>query len=165
MAQQLHHELAVTAEASMNEIVIVSGAGFLGALIAEAIATLRRCCRRPQRRSPCSSRWCRRRWSGPGVWAINPIVSASILLGVLHPLVPEPALVWLALAAIVGSGHCRRLLALHRQRAHRHPHPGAGGRADGPLGQPDADLVWRWLTVGLTCAAATFVSVRRIGKP
>lgn len=39
-----------------------------------------------------------------GLSALNPIVSASILLGVLHPLVPEPALMWLALAAILGWG-------------------------------------------------------------
>jgi hypothetical protein len=105
VAPRLHHELAVTAEAGVNEIVIVSGAGFLGALIAEAITTFQGAMLSPPAAAiPAIIALVPAAMVGAGLWAINPIVSASILLGVLHPLVPEPALVWLALAAIVGWG-------------------------------------------------------------
>lgn len=104
-APGLPEELAVTVETGVNEIVIVSGAGFLGAVIAQGIATFDGVLSAPPDIAipalialvPAGMVWA-------GLWAINPIVSASILLGVLHPLVPEPALIWLALAAIIGWG-------------------------------------------------------------
>lgn len=104
-APRLHHELAVTAETGVNEIVIVSGAGFLGAVIAKAISAFDGVLSAPPDLVlPALVGLVPAGMVGAGLWAVNPIVSASILLGVLHPLVPEPALIWLALAAIAGWG-------------------------------------------------------------
>jgi hypothetical protein len=104
-APGLPEELAVTAETGVNEIVIVSGAGFLGAIIAKAIATFDGALSAPPDIViPALIALVPVGMVIGGLWAINPIVSASILLGVLHPLVPEAALIWLALAAIIGWG-------------------------------------------------------------
>ena len=98
-------EGARAGEDSVNEIVIVGGAGFLGALLSQVIAA--------------SSGF-----SGPipfalgvgvaaflpvvivlaGVLAINPIVSATALLGLLRPVWPDEALFWLVLPTFLGWG-------------------------------------------------------------
>ena len=97
---------------------------------------------------------------GAGLWAVNPIVSASILLGVLHPLVPEPALIWLALAAIMGWGIT----------ASSSPFTANVLITSRIMGLDGGQLVRRGnlkltvlalLAVGLFCATAVFISLQR----
>ncbi|MGK7752233.1 MULTISPECIES: hypothetical protein [unclassified Roseovarius] len=105
IAPGLHRELAATAASGVNEIVIVSCAGFLGAIIAWFVSSFDGALPSPpDALVPALIALVPLGMVLGGVSALNPIVSASILLGVLHPLVPEPALMWLALAAIVGWG-------------------------------------------------------------
>ena len=98
-------QAARAGEDSVNEIIVVGGAGFLGALLSQIIAM--------------SSGF-----SGPlpfalamaitaflpaafvlaGMLAINPIISATALLGFLRPVWPDEALFWLALSAFWGWG-------------------------------------------------------------
>ena len=98
-------QAARAGEDSVNEIIVVGGAGFLGALLTQIIAM--------------SSGF-----SGPipfalamaitallpaafalaGMLAINPIISATALLGFLRPVWPDEALFWLALSAFWGWG-------------------------------------------------------------
>ncbi|MEI4261559.1 hypothetical protein [Roseovarius sp. D0-M9] len=159
-APKLHHELAVTAETGVNEIVIVSGAGFLGAVIANAIASFDGALSAPPDLFlPAIIALVPAGMVCAGLWAINPIVSASIVLGVLHPLVPEPALVWLALAAIIGWGitaasspFTANVLITSRIM----------GLEAGPLVRSGNIKLTclALLLVGLFCAVATFISLQ-----
>ncbi len=104
-APGLHDELAATASSGANEIVIVSCAGFLGAVIAWFVSSFDGDLPvPPDALAPVLIALVPMGMVLGGVSALNPIVSASILLGLLHPLVPEAALLWLALAAIIGWG-------------------------------------------------------------
>jgi hypothetical protein len=98
-------EAAASAATTVNEIVIVGGAGFIGAVISEAIS------RQtgglpvpPDAVFPLAVGLIPFVMVGAGLVAVNPIVSTSILLGVLHPLVPESILIWMAVAAKTGWG-------------------------------------------------------------
>ncbi|WP_420556581.1 hypothetical protein [Roseovarius sp.] len=105
LAPGLHRELGATAQSGVNEIVIVSCAGFLGAVIAWFVSSFDGVLPAPpDALVPAIIALVPVGMVLGGMSALNPIVSASILLGVLHPLVPEPALMWLALAAIIGWG-------------------------------------------------------------
>lgn len=105
LAPGLHRELSATAASGVNEIVIVSCAGFLGEVIAWFVSSFDGALPAPpDALVPALIALVPLGMVLGGHMALNPIVSASILLGVLHPLVPEPALVWLALAAIIGWG-------------------------------------------------------------
>ncbi|QFT81887.1 hypothetical protein FIU89_14785 [Roseovarius sp. THAF27] len=105
LAPGLHRELGATAQSGVNEIVIVSCAGFLGAVIAWFVSSFDGALPTPpDALVPALIALVPVGMVLGGLMALNPIVSASILLGVLHPLVPEPALMWLALAAIIGWG-------------------------------------------------------------
>ncbi|WP_428511987.1 hypothetical protein [Roseovarius sp.] len=105
LAPGLHRELGATAQSGVNEIVIVSCAGFLGAVIAWFVSSFDGALPAPpDALVPAIIALVPVGMVLGGLSALNPIVSASIILGVLHPLVPEPALMWLALAAIIGWG-------------------------------------------------------------
>lgn len=104
-APGLQRELAVTAQSGVNELVVVSCAGFLGAVIAWFVSSVDGALPTPPTALlPLLVALVPLAMVTGGLLALNPIVSASILLGVLHPLVPTPALLWLALAAILGWG-------------------------------------------------------------
>ncbi|WP_073032794.1 hypothetical protein [Roseovarius pacificus] len=160
-APGLHRELAATAGNSVNEIVIVSGAGFLGAVIAETISAFGGAIAAPPDiLLPVIVALVPVGMVGAGLWAVNPIVSASILLGVLHPLVPEPALIWLALAAILGWGIT----------AASSPFTANVLITSRIMGLDGGHLVRRGnlkltvlalLVVGLFCATAVFISLQR----
>jgi len=160
VAPRFHQELSGTAETGVNEILIVSCAGFLGSVISRGISSFDGMLTAPPDMAlPAMVALVPVAMVLAGQWAINPIVSASILLGVLHPLVPEPVLIWLALAAITGWGITAasspftanvlitsRIMGLEARHMVR----------SGNLRLTFLAL----LTVGLFCATATFVSLQ-----
>lgn len=160
VAPRFHQELSATAETGVNEILIVSCAGFLGSVISKGISAFDgMLAAPPDMVLPAIVALVPVGMVLAGQWAINPIVSASILLGILHPLVPEPALIWLALAAITGWGitaasspFTANVLITSRIMGLEAGHMVRSGN----LRLTGLAL----LTVGLFCATATFVSLQ-----
>lgn len=88
----------------INEIVMVAGAGFLGVVIAESIAALDTSFPIPPDLLPLIAASIPMAMVLGGLMALNPIVTASVLLGVLHPVWPQEQMLWLAVPTILGWG-------------------------------------------------------------
>lgn len=154
-------DLAMAAQGGINEIVIVSGAGFMGALIGDAMQSA------AGLQIGLSAAFLSVLVGAipmamvlSGYAAMNPILSASLLLGILHPIVPTEGLPWLALAAILGWGltaaaspFSANVLITSRIM----------GLAPGPLVRSgNARLTALGVAVfGLACGMATFLSIGR----
>jgi hypothetical protein len=104
-APPLWRDAGGAASGSVNEIVIVSGAGALGAVISYAMAGAPGgLAPPPPALVPLMVGLAPALMVLGGLVAINPIVSASVILGVLLPLVPPAALMWLAVSVKTGWG-------------------------------------------------------------
>ncbi|WP_155957789.1 hypothetical protein [Fodinicurvata sediminis] len=88
----------------INEIVMVSGAGFLGVVIAQSIGALEVLPQLLPGMLPLIAASIPVLMVLGGLIALNPIVTASVLLGLLHPVWPQEQMLWLAVPTILGWG-------------------------------------------------------------
>ena len=98
-------QAARAGEDSVNEIIVVGGAGFLGALLSQIIAMASGFSGPiPFALAMAITAFLPAAFALAGMLAINPIISATALLGFLRPVWPDEALFWLALSAFWGWG-------------------------------------------------------------